>query len=86
MPRQSMPPAVGTIGVDIGKNTFQLVGLDQRGAIVCSCPTPPSSHQQGSVEYLSAGQTVHPSLHSISQTSAGNQETGCHDGPMRSFR
>ena len=38
MPRQSMPPAVGTIGVDIGKNTFQLVGLDQRGAIVLQLP------------------------------------------------
>jgi transposase len=23
-----------TIGIDIGKNTFHLVGLDQRGAIV----------------------------------------------------
>src|SRR5437660_2752201 len=26
--------AVATIGVDIGKNTFHLVGLDKRGAIV----------------------------------------------------
>jgi len=25
---------VETIGIDIGKNTFHLVGLDQRGAIV----------------------------------------------------
>jgi transposase len=26
--------AVGTIGIDLGKNSFHLVGLDQRGAIV----------------------------------------------------
>jgi hypothetical protein len=33
--------AVGTISIDLGKNCFHLVGLDQRGAIVlqlkCSC-------------------------------------------------
>jgi hypothetical protein len=26
--------AIATIGVDLGKNTFRLVGLDKRGAIV----------------------------------------------------
>jgi transposase len=26
--------AVRTIGIDLGKNSFHLVGLDQRGAIV----------------------------------------------------
>jgi transposase len=26
--------AVGTIGIDIGKNTFHLVGLDRNGAMV----------------------------------------------------
>jgi transposase len=25
---------IATIGIDIGKNTFHLVGLDERGAIV----------------------------------------------------
>ena len=34
MPRQSTPSAVAAIGIDIGKNTFYPVGLDQRGAIV----------------------------------------------------
>jgi hypothetical protein len=34
MPRQLTPSAVATIGIDIGKNTFHLVGLDQRGSIV----------------------------------------------------
>jgi hypothetical protein len=35
MSRKSMSStAVGTIGIDLGKNSFHLVGLDQRGAIV----------------------------------------------------
>ena len=31
---QKSSDAVATIGIDIGKNTFHLVGLDKRGAIV----------------------------------------------------
>ena len=31
--RQQSPDPVATIGLDIGKNTFHLVGLDKRGAI-----------------------------------------------------
>jgi transposase len=27
-------PTIATIGLDLGKNTFHLVGLDRRGAIV----------------------------------------------------
>jgi transposase len=34
MSHQSTPSTVATIGIDIGKNTFHLIGLDQRGAIV----------------------------------------------------
>lgn len=34
MSREAMPSTIATIGIDIGKNTFHLVGLDQRGAIV----------------------------------------------------
>ena len=34
MSRGSTPSTIATIGIDIGKNTFHLVGLDQRGAIV----------------------------------------------------
>ena len=34
MSRNSTPVAIATIGIDIGKTTFHLVGLDQRGAIV----------------------------------------------------
>src|SRR5215471_16719253 len=33
MPRQSKD-TVATLGIDIGKNTFHLVGLNKRGAIV----------------------------------------------------
>jgi transposase len=31
---QKTSEAIATIGVDLGKNTFHLVGLDKRGAIV----------------------------------------------------
>ena len=31
---QKSSDPVATIGLDIGKNTFHLVGLDKRGAIV----------------------------------------------------
>jgi hypothetical protein len=35
MPRKtSIVEAVATIGIDIGKNTFHLIGLDKKGAIV----------------------------------------------------
>jgi transposase len=30
----STKPSVATMGIDIGKNSFHVVGLDQRGAIV----------------------------------------------------
>ena len=39
MSRQSTPSTVATIGIDIGKNTFHLVGLDPRGAIVFQLKT-----------------------------------------------
>ena len=31
---QNTPDTINTIGIDVGKNTFHLVGLDKRGAIV----------------------------------------------------
>jgi transposase len=31
---QSTPETISTIGIDDGKNTFHLVGLDKRGEIV----------------------------------------------------
>jgi transposase len=33
MSRKSLPCSITTIGIDIGKNTFHLIGLDRRGAI-----------------------------------------------------
>ena len=33
MSRKPLPCDVTTIGIDIGKNTFHLIGLDRRGAI-----------------------------------------------------
>ena len=34
MSHKSTLSTISTIGIDIGKNSFHLVGLDQRGAIV----------------------------------------------------
>ena len=34
MSRNSIPNEISTVGIDIGKNTFHLIGLDKRGAIV----------------------------------------------------
>ena len=34
MPRRSTVHALTTIGIDMGKNTLHMVGLDSRGAIV----------------------------------------------------
>ena len=39
MSHQSTPSTVVTIGIDIGKNTFHLIGLDQRGNIVLQLKT-----------------------------------------------
>ena len=39
MSRQSTSATVATIGIDIGKNTFHLIGLDQRGNIVLQLKT-----------------------------------------------
>lgn len=34
MPRKTVTAKIATIGIDIGKNTFHLIGLDAAGAIV----------------------------------------------------
>jgi transposase len=34
MSRSSSSAAIATLGIDLGKNTFHLVGQDERGAIV----------------------------------------------------
>jgi transposase len=39
MLRQSTPSTVATIGIDIGKNIFHLVGFDQRGHVVLQLKT-----------------------------------------------
>ena len=37
MPRKTTSlEAVATIGIDIGKNTFHLIGLDKMGAMFCA--------------------------------------------------
>ena len=46
MSRSSFSAAVATLGIDLGKNSFHLVGQDERGAIVLriklSRPSSPS--------------------------------------------
>ena len=47
MPRAtSGPNVVATIGIDISKNTFHVIGLDDKGAIICviSCRVAKSMH------------------------------------------
>jgi hypothetical protein len=34
VPSSKSSPAVATMGIDIGKNSFHVIGLDARGAIV----------------------------------------------------
>jgi len=45
MSRNSTPSTIATIGIDLGKNTFHLVGLDRRGAIVLQL-----KHSRGQLE------------------------------------
>ena len=33
MPRKNSTEPIATIGIDIGKNTFHLIGLDKKGAM-----------------------------------------------------
>jgi hypothetical protein len=37
---QKTPGTITTIGIDLGKNTFHLVGFDKRGAIVLQRKVP----------------------------------------------
>ena len=40
---QTLKTAIAVVGIDIGKNSFHVVGLDQRGAIVLRHSQPPRS-------------------------------------------
>jgi len=56
--QQSSDP-VATIGLDIGKNTFHLVGLDKRGAVAMriklSRPAYPPARQSATLPHRSGG-------------------------------
>ena len=49
---QNSNTAIAIVGIDIGKNSFHVVGLDQRGAIVLRCSGV--SQQPGAM-----GQSLH---------------------------
>jgi hypothetical protein len=51
MDRKASDSIVTAIGIDIGKNTFHLVGLDERGAIVLRQST--NLVRSGTLEYCS---------------------------------
>ena len=63
MSHKSVPPAVSTIGIDLGKNSFHLVGLDQRGATCVQDGLPRSTNVKHSRNNIAlcpvfTGQTV----------------------------
>jgi hypothetical protein len=41
---QTLNAAIAVVGIDIGKNSFHIVGHDQRGAIVLRQKTAPKRH------------------------------------------
>jgi transposase len=45
---------IATMGIDIGKNSFHVVGLDQRGAIVLRQKWSRARSKRGSPTYLRA--------------------------------
>jgi hypothetical protein len=45
-------PTVATMGIDIGKNSFHVVGLDQRGAIVLRRGSHAARSKRGARTYL----------------------------------
>ena len=47
MPRTSTVHAVTTIGMDMGKNTLHMIGLDKRGAIVLREKVPRGAIHRG---------------------------------------
>jgi hypothetical protein len=42
MSRSSSSAAITTLGIDLGKNTFHLIGQDERGAIVLQIELSPA--------------------------------------------
>jgi hypothetical protein len=55
MSHESAPSAaVSTIGIDLGKNSFHLVGLDQRGAIVLQLKARALNLRAGSPTFRAA--------------------------------
>ena len=55
--------AIATLGIDIGKNTFHLIGLDKRGAIVLRerLSPGPGRGTYGPLPLTSAGTSSSPS-------------------------
>jgi Tfp pilus assembly PilM family ATPase len=54
MKASSSSRTIATIGIDIGKNTFHLVGLDERGASCCVRSCHEARSQLASLTYRRA--------------------------------
>jgi hypothetical protein len=65
MPRTSTVHAVTTIGMDMGKNTLHMIGLDKRGAIVLR-------------EKVSRGRASHPGLRTCHPVSLASKRVWRH--------
>ena len=62
---QTLNVAIAVVGIDIGKNSFHIVGHDERGAIVLRRPAPagrPSSTLVGSDRRLHVDHIVRTTL------------------------
>jgi hypothetical protein len=44
---EKLNSTIAVIGIDIGKNSFHLVGLDERGAIVARRACAPAGRDEG---------------------------------------
>jgi hypothetical protein len=61
---QNPNTAIATVGIDIGKNSFHVVGLDQRGAIV-------QRQKWSRGQVVSIGRTIHWVKSVVLRTVAG---------------
>jgi hypothetical protein len=79
---QKTPATISTIGIDIGKNTFQLVGLDKCVAIVLQQKVRLST----SLLVASPPRSARWNEEMDERSARRNHETGCQNGPPRSCR
>jgi hypothetical protein len=91
MSHKSVSSTISTIGIDIGKNSFHLVGVIQaRSGPPRGCPPPVcATVAEWRIRILLPATFPPRSARWIDEmderSARRNQETGCQDGPSRSF-